>query len=33
VTPRTFILDKGAGEPLTIELERQGGRVLIADVR
>jgi hypothetical protein len=33
MTPRTFILDKGAGEPLTIELERQGGRVLIADVR
>jgi hypothetical protein len=32
-TPQTFILDKGAGEPLMIELERQGGQVLIADVR
>jgi len=33
VTPQTFILDKGAGEPLTIELARRGGRVLITDVR
>jgi len=31
VTPRPFILDKGAGEALTIELERQGGRVIVAD--
>src|SRR5690606_16426264 len=31
-TPRTYILDKAAGEPLLIELERQGGRAVIVDV-
>lgn len=32
-TPRTYILDKKAGEPLVIDLERQGGRIVVADVR
>jgi hypothetical protein len=31
-TPRTYILDKGAAEPLLIELERQGSRAVIVDV-
>lgn len=31
-TPKTYILDKAAGEPLLIELERQGGRAVIIDV-
>ena len=30
---RTFIVEKAAGEALVIELVRQGGRVVIADVR
>lgn len=32
-TPRTYILEKKAGEMLLIELERRGGRVVIADAR
>jgi hypothetical protein len=32
-TPRTWILDKPAGSMLTIDLERRGGRAVIADVR
>jgi hypothetical protein len=32
-TPQTYILEKKAGEALRIELERRGGRVVIADVR
>ena len=32
-TPETFILDKPAREPLVIELQRRGGRVLISSVR
>jgi hypothetical protein len=32
-TPRTYLLDKAAGAPLTITLERRGGRALITDVR
>ena len=31
-TPTTYILDKGAGEALLIELERQGGRAVIVNV-
>ena len=31
-TPKTYILDKPAGEPLLIELERQGNRAVIVDV-
>lgn len=31
-TPRTWILDKGAGETLFVRLERQNGRVVIAEV-
>jgi hypothetical protein len=31
--PETFILDQPAREPLVIELERRGGRVLISSVR
>jgi frataxin-like iron-binding protein CyaY len=31
-TPRTWILEKGAGETLLIRLERQHGRVVIAEV-
>ncbi len=33
VTPRTYILDKGAGQTVTIELQRVGGRVLITAAR
>jgi hypothetical protein len=32
-TPRTYILDKKAGDPLLIDLERRGGRVLVVDAR
>ena len=32
-TPRTWIVDKGAGETLIVDLERRGGRALITDVR
>ncbi|HKU71443.1 MAG TPA: hypothetical protein VJQ51_11440 [Burkholderiales bacterium] len=32
-TPRTWILDKPAGSTLVIDLERRGGRAVIADVR
>jgi hypothetical protein len=32
-TPRTYILDKPAGATLTVELERRGGRAVVADVR
>jgi hypothetical protein len=32
-TPQTWLLDKPAGAPLTITLERRGGRALITDVR
>ena len=32
-TPRTWIVDKGAGETLIIDLERRGGRAVITDVR
>jgi hypothetical protein len=32
-TPQTYILDKPAGEPLTIDLERRNGRAVVADVR
>jgi hypothetical protein len=31
-TPRTWILEKGARETLLIRLERQGRRVVIAEV-
>jgi len=31
--PRTFKLDKGAGEPLLIELEKRDGRIIVADVK
>jgi hypothetical protein len=31
-TPRTWILEKGAGETLLIRLERRNGRILIAEV-
>ncbi|MEX0733576.1 MAG: hypothetical protein WD944_12425 [Steroidobacteraceae bacterium] len=31
-TPQTFLLDKRAGETLTIELERRDGHVVITDV-
>jgi hypothetical protein len=31
-TPNTYILDKKAGETLRIDLERQDGRVIIANV-
>lgn len=30
-TPRTYILEKRASEPLQIELERRDGRILIVD--
>jgi hypothetical protein len=33
VTPKTWIVEKGAGESLLIDLERQGTRVVIKDVR
>jgi len=32
-TPRTYIVDKGAGETLIVDLERRGGRAVITDVR
>jgi hypothetical protein len=32
-TPRTYILDKPAGATLTIDIERQGGRAVVTDVR
>lgn len=32
-TPETYIVDKAAGEPLMIGLERLGGRVLISSAR
>lgn len=32
-TPKTYLLEKPAGAPLTITLERRGGRALITDVR
>lgn len=32
-TPQTYILEKPAGTTLTIDLERRGGRAVIADVR
>lgn len=32
-TPETHVLDKPAAEPLVIELERRGGRVVIASVK
>lgn len=32
-TPRTYLLDKAAGETLLIELERRNGRAVIVDVR
>ena len=31
-TPSTIIVDKGAGEPLVIDLERRGGRIVIVKV-
>lgn len=32
-TPRSWIVDKGAGETLIIDLERRGGRAVITNVR
>lgn len=32
-TPRTFLLDKAAGSPLIIELERRDGKAVITEVR
>jgi hypothetical protein len=32
-TPRTFLLEKPARAPLTIDLERRGGRAVIVDAR
>jgi len=32
-TPETFLIDKGAGEALIIDLERRGGQTVIVDVR
>ena len=32
-TPRIYILDKGAGETLIVDLERRGGRAVITAVR
>jgi len=32
-TPRTYIVDKGAGETLIVDLERRGGHAVITDVR
>jgi hypothetical protein len=32
-TPRTWIVDKGAGESLIVDLERRGGRAVITNVR
>ncbi len=32
-TPQTWIVDKGAGEALIVDLERRGGRAVITEVR
>lgn len=32
-TPRTYVVDKGAGETLIVDLERRGGRAVITGVR
>ena len=32
-TPRTWIVEKGAGETLIVDLERRGGRAVITNVR
>jgi hypothetical protein len=32
-TPETHLVNKRAGEPLTVMLERRGGRVVVAGVR
>lgn len=32
-TPRTFYLEKPAGSPLVIELERRGGRAVMVEAR
>jgi hypothetical protein len=32
-TPKTYLVDKAAGESLIIDLERRGGRAVITDVR
>ncbi len=32
-SPKTFLLDKGAGEVLAIDLKRRGSRAIITDVR
>lgn len=32
-TPRSYIVDKGAGETLIVDLERRGDRAVITDVR
>jgi hypothetical protein len=32
-TPRTYLLEKKAGEPLVIELERRSGRIAVVDAR
>lgn len=32
-TPRTYLLDKKAGEPLLIDLERRSSRAVVAGVR
>lgn len=32
-TPKTYLLDKAAGETLTIDLERRGGRASVSNVR
>ncbi len=32
-TPKTFLLEKAAGETLTIDLERRAGRASVVDVR
>ncbi len=32
-THRTYIVDKGAGETLIVDLERRGGRAVITEVR
>ena len=31
--PKTYKLDKGAGEPTIIDLAKEGGRVVVTDVR
>jgi hypothetical protein len=32
-TPRSYIVDKGTGETLIVDLERRSGRAVITDVR